>query len=213
MLPEAPNPLWRRCRRGAVLLALIGLLAGGLVLAHRPLLVGFANLFRVDDAVPSDAIVLLLGGADHRAPKAAELYARHLAPRILLARSFATSAPELSETEACCKVLMRRGVPPDAIEILGGVGTSTFAEANLVRDYCRVHELKSILVVTTAFHTARARWVFQKVLRDSGVKIHLAAADHPFFMEADWYTRDEGLVAYFNEAIKTIFYRLAYSRR
>jgi uncharacterized SAM-binding protein YcdF (DUF218 family) len=194
-------------------MALVGLLTGGLLLAHRPLLVGFATLFRVDDPVRSDAIVLLLGGADHRAPKAAELYARHLAPRVLLARSFPTTAPELSETEACCKVLIRRGVPPRAIEILGGVGTSTFAEAKLVRDYCRIHELKSVLVVTTAFHTARSRWVFLKVLRDSGVKIHVAAADHPFFVEGDWYTRDEGLVAYFNEAIKTIYYRLAYSWR
>ena len=110
-------------------------------------------------------------------------------------------------------MLLRRGVPAEAIEILGGVGTSTFAEARLVRDYCRVHGLKSILVVTTAFHTARSRWVFQKVLRETGVKIHLAAADHPFFTEANWYTKDEGLVAYFNESIKTIYYRLVYSRR
>ena len=162
MLPRAPNPLWRRCRRQCVWLALIGLGAGGLWLAHRSILVGYANLFRVDDPVTSDAIVLLLGGADHRAPMAAELYARHLAPRIVLARSFPTSAPELSETELCRKVLLRRGVPAEAIEILGGVGTSTFAEARLVRDYCRVHELKSVLVVTTAFHTARSRWVFSE---------------------------------------------------
>ncbi len=213
MLPAVPHPVWRRCRRQGLWLALMGLGAGGLWLAHRPILVGYANGFRVDDPVPSDAIVLLLGGADHRAPKAADLYARHLAPRILLARSFATSAPELSETEACRRVLLRRGVPADAIEIVDGVATSTFAEARLVRDYCRVHELKSILVVTTAFHTARSRWVFQKVLRDTGVKIHLAAADHPFFVEGNWYTKDEGLLVYFNESIKTIYYRIAYSRR
>jgi uncharacterized SAM-binding protein YcdF (DUF218 family) len=194
-------------------LVLVGSVVGGLALAHRPILVGFANLFRVDDPVPSDAIVLLLGGSDHRAPKAAELYSRHLAPRILLARSHWTSEPELSDTETCRRVLQRRGVPSPAIEILDGVGMSTFAEAGLVRDYCRVHRLKRILVVTTAFHTARARWVFQRVLRGTGVDIHLAAADHPIFTEDDWYTKDEGLVAYFNESIKALFYRLAYSWR
>jgi len=102
--------------------------------------------------------------------------------------------PELSETESCRNVLLRRGVPAEAIEIVGGVATSTFDEARLVRDYCRAHELKSILVVTTAFHTARSRWVFQEVLRETGIKIHLAAADHPFFTEANWYAKDEGLV-------------------
>jgi len=68
---------------------LIGLVVSGLWLARRPILTGYAGLFRVDDPVTSDAIVLLLGGADHRAPKAAELYARQIAPRILLARSVA----------------------------------------------------------------------------------------------------------------------------
>ncbi len=210
MLPEVPNPHWRFVRRALGRLMMIAVVLGGLVLAHRPLLVGFARGFRVDEPVASDAIVLLLGGADHRAPKAAELFRQQLAPRILLARSRPSSTPELSETEACRKVLLNRGVPAEAIELLDGIATSTFSEARLVRDYAQVHRLKNILVVTTAFHTARSRWVFQKVLRRTGVNIHLAAADDTVFTEDNWYTRDEGLLAYFNEFIKTIYYRLVY---
>jgi hypothetical protein len=64
--------------------------------------------------------------------------------------------------------------------------------------------------VTTAFHTARARWVFQKVFRGTEVKIHAAAADHPSFTEANWYEYDDGWVTYAVEAVKTIYYRIVY---
>ena len=93
---------------------------GGLTwtLAHRPLLVGFAFLFRVDDPpTASDAVVVLLGGSDSRPLKAAELYRRGLAPVVLLA--------DLNETERNRQALIRSGVPAEAIRILPGVGCST----------------------------------------------------------------------------------------
>ncbi|CAN5668209.1 hypothetical protein BH23PLA1_BH23PLA1_37720 [soil metagenome] len=53
--PEAPKA--RRRRRFWIGLAALALVLLVLFLAHRPLLVGYAHLFRVHDPAPSDAIV------------------------------------------------------------------------------------------------------------------------------------------------------------
>ena len=71
--------------------------------------------------------------------------------------------------------------------------------------------MKLITVVTTSFHTARARWIFRKVFRDKGADIPLAAATAPTFDEGqNWYRRDESLLLYFAETVKTLVYRLIY---
>jgi uncharacterized SAM-binding protein YcdF (DUF218 family) len=151
-----------------------------------------------------------VGGADHRPACAADLFRGRLAPRIVLAVSRTSPSADLNETERCRNALLRGGVPAGAIEVLRGIGTSTHPEACLVRDHARERGLRSVLVVTTAFHSARSRWVFQKVLRGMGVDIHMAAADHPEFDEENRFRRDEGLQRDFNETFKTIDYRLDY---
>lgn len=204
MMPPATNPRWshlrRRVIRWGIALGLVGLTW---TLAHRPLLVGFAFLFRVDDPpTASDAVVVLIGGSDCRPLKAAELYRRGLAPVVLLA--------DLKETERNRQVLICSGVPAEAIRILPGVGCSTRAEALRVRDYVGSHPVRRITVVTSAFHTARARWIFQRVLRDTGVEVRAAASRDPEFTESDWYTKSEGRKTYLIEALKTFYYHLTY---
>jgi uncharacterized SAM-binding protein YcdF (DUF218 family) len=116
----------------------------------------------------------------------------------------------LNETDESCKVLVQGGVPPESIRVLPGFATSTRDEARFVHDYAREHPLRRVTVVTTAFHTARARWIFRKELRGMGIDVRTAAVRHPDYDESDWYTKDESLATYFTEAIKTIFYRLVY---
>lgn len=211
MLPPARNPLRTRVRRTARGLGLAALAAAVLMAGHRPVLTGFARQFRVDDPAPSDALVLLLGGFDHRPEKVAELYRQGLAPRILMARSpkpktvFGTN-----ETEEAERVLIKAGIPREAILVLPQIGTSTREEAQYVREYAKAHPMRRITVVTTAFHTARARWIFQKTLDGMGIDVRMAATRHPVYDETDWYTRDEGLLTYFNETIKTLIYRVMY---
>lgn len=211
MMPRATRPRWRRMRRRALWLGGVSLVLAGLVLAHRPLLTAFAWQFRVDDPVPGDAIVVLLGGPSHRPSLAAELYSLHIAPAILMGSSKDDSALGFSETSLSREAMIRQGVPADAIHLLPGIVTSTREEACAVRDYIRAHPgVRRITIVTTAFHTARARWIFRRVLRGLDVQIHMAAARQPEFDERDWFTKDEGMVVYFSEAIKTVYYRLVY---
>lgn len=188
---------------GALIVAVV------LSLAHRPLLVGFARLFRVDNPAPSDAIVLLTGRWWNRPPRAAELYRQRLAPIILINATKPYPYPELCESALNRRVLLRAGVPEDRIVILPKIVTSTRDEAIQVRDYARAHGVRRIIVVTTAFHTSRARWIFERVLRGTNVEVRAAAAEDPRYNEANWYT-NRGLVEYLQEAMKRLFYQLAY---
>jgi uncharacterized SAM-binding protein YcdF (DUF218 family) len=180
-----------------------------LAMTYRSVLVGFADCFRIDDPAPADALVLLLGNPDIRPARAAELYRQGMAPLILLPA--AASRPDTRfETETDYQALIREGVPAQAIRALPGAAASTHDEAVHVRDYVRTHPVRRITLVTSSFHTARARWIFRKLLRGAKVEVCVAAAPTKRFSERDWYRSDEGRRAYLGEALKTLYYRLAY---
>jgi uncharacterized SAM-binding protein YcdF (DUF218 family) len=180
-----------------------------LILTSEPALTWFAYRFRIqDDLVQSDAIVVLLGSSVNRSAKAAELYQAGMAPVILIGQS---ETVPYDETGSNRQILIQSGVGPGAIQILPGeVVESTHDEALRVCDYVRRHSIRRIIVVTTAFHTARARWIFRKTLRCSGVEVRMAPCKDPRFTEADWYETDEGIKEYLAETLKTLCYRFAY---
>lgn len=195
-------------RRRDALLAL-ALVAIVLLCAHRPLLVGFARLFRVDNPAPSDAIVLLLGGWLNRPVRAAELYKQGMAPIILLNSSTSDQYPDLSDAALNRRALLRAGVPGDRIVMLPKICTSTRAEASQVREYIQAHGIRRIIVVTTAFHTSRARWIFKRMLQGTDVEVRVAASVDQRFNESNWYT-NRGLLDYPEELVKRIYYQLVY---
>lgn len=193
----------RRRRRFRIRAILIVALAVTFILcfAWRQLLVGYAFLFRANDPVPSDVLVVLTGGEYDRAVQAAELYRRGFGPIILICSD--------SDTKTNIRDMVNAGVPAEAIRTLGAV-SNTHGEAVQVRDYLEASPVRRITVVTTAYHSARARWVFRRVLRPSGVEVHAAATEDARFTESTWYQSTAGRRAYLRELFKTIYYRLAY---
>jgi uncharacterized SAM-binding protein YcdF (DUF218 family) len=201
-----PIVLRRRLFIGGLLL--LGLDCTFLILTSEPFLIWFAYRFRSEDPLlPSDAIVVLIGSLD-RATRAAELYRQGLASIILMGQM---KTVPYDETASHRQVLLQNGVPTDAIQILPGeLIKNTHDEALRVRDYVRTHQVRRIIVVTTAYHTARARWTFQRVLRSSGVDIRMTSSQDPRFAEADWFMWDDGVRLYLSETLKNLYYRLVY---
>jgi hypothetical protein len=202
MIPAPAVPRPRRGRRIARTCLVLSLLALVLVPGHRPLLVGFAHLFRVDNPAPCDALVVLPDVTD--SVDVPGLFRRGLAPTVLMVTTDPVPFPDLNRSEVGRQILIRCGVPADAMRALPSVGLveDTRRVALRLRDDARVHPLRRITVVTTALRTARTRWIFRRALRGTGIEVRMAAARDPRFDEADWYTKDEGLVAYFQETLQ-----------
>ena len=199
--------LRRRLLIGGLLL--LGVDCLYLILTYEPLLIWYAHRFRVEDPLaPANAIVMLLGGPIDRPAKVAELYRQGWAPIILMGR---TEPVPVDETEINRQALLHQGIPAEVIQILPGAAVKgTHSEALRVRDYVRTHTVRRIIVVTTAYHTARTYWTFRKALRGSGVDIRMAASEDPRWTEANWHATDDGIKEYLLETLKTFYYRVVY---
>ena len=136
-----------------------------------PLLRGIANAWIVNDPVAhADAIVILGGGLEYRPFEAARLYTNGCANTILIAQ------PELPRTAqmgltvpefvTARQVLLKLGVPETAIQMIGTNVTSTRDEALALKAWVMANKAHSVVIPTDLFHTRRARWIFQKALRD-----------------------------------------------
>jgi uncharacterized SAM-binding protein YcdF (DUF218 family) len=206
LIPAPRDPRPARYRGVVLRLVALASILAALLLALKPLLVLYALLFRVNDPARSDALVILLGGLSHRPTRAAELYKQGIAPTVIVCSSPVIAELGLDETAHTVRVLEQQGVPKSAIVVIPDTVTSTRDEASRLAAYARGRAMKRITVVTTAFHTRRSRMAFRKALRDQKIDVRMAAAAEPGFRESDWFQRDEGMVAYFAETIKLIYY-------
>ncbi len=203
-------------------IALGTLLAGAALLwcahAYRGVLLPIPARFLVvrDVLEPADIIYVLNGEPNLRPFHAADLYRKGLAPRVVIAR--AGDSPmvklglQLNATDMNTSVLKKLGVPESSIVELkspGGVA-STFDEARLLRSYVREHLLRRVIVVTSAFHTRRARWIVRRVLRDTPVQVAMAPVEDSKYSASNWWTLEDGQIAVHDEYVKLLWYRLRY---
>lgn len=119
----------------------------------------------------SEAIVLVGGGFQERAPAAAMLYRDGYAPLVILANDGVFSGwstkynRNLYQVEWAEEELFKLGVPRDHIIKLPFYGSSTMFDALAVKRYLLKSGLKKIIVVTSDYHTLRALWTFKNVLK------------------------------------------------
>jgi uncharacterized SAM-binding protein YcdF (DUF218 family) len=114
------------------------------------------------------------------------------------------------EGEIASALLVRLGIPPSAIERLQPDVSSTYEEADAVRSWAISHEARQIIVPTDIFHTRRVKWIFEKVLRGTGIDVRVTAIDPLRYSPHNWWQREEGLSTFQNEAVKLLFYRARY---
>jgi uncharacterized SAM-binding protein YcdF (DUF218 family) len=207
-------------RRRILLLSAVLLTAAvvGLWLFRAPLLTALGRSLIVDDgAATADVIFVLNGGPETRPFHAAERYAAGAAPRVLIVQAKPQPAARMGlmpdETSVNVAIMEKRGVPRDAITVLpyGGEGAaSTFDEAVALRAYVEAQPVERVLLVTSAFHTRRARWIMRRLLKGTDVTLSVTAAPHWSFNAANWWQREDGLLYFVTEVVKMGFYRLHY---
>ena len=120
----------------------------------------------------ADAIVVLSGASSfvERTHVAAQLYSEGTAEKVLLTNDNLQGGWLSSEQrnpffyERARWELERLGVPQSKIEVLGPIVSSTQEEALAVRDYVESSKIRSVLIVTSAYHSRRALRTFQRAL-------------------------------------------------
>lgn len=168
----------------------------------------------------ADAIVVLSGSATYRerVHEAARLFLEGRASRIVITNDnhqgawSSTEQRNLFFYERSLEELKKSGVPAQSIEVLMQPVTGTYDEAEVIRDYAQQQGLRSLLIVTSAYHSRRALWVLSKVFRDTGVQIGLDAVppgkQSP--PPATWWLSLRGWKLVPTEYVKMVYYVIRY---
>ncbi len=207
----------RRCWswRGAVAAVLLATVFGGGWLARAPLLRGAASLWIVSDPVTHADAIVVLGGNFHVRPQlAAELYHRGVAGRVLVSRTDdeQRSPPRGIATDAELNraALLKLGVPAGAVESFGIASANTRDEAVAIKDWAARNGVTRIAIPSEIFNARRVRWIFRRELAGSGVAIDVLAFDPPAYRRENWWKTEQGVLAFQNEILKYVYYRLMY---
>jgi uncharacterized SAM-binding protein YcdF (DUF218 family) len=193
---NSPFPRRSPCAdRGGILINLIVLLffvlfCAVVYFARHPLMRFVAESWIVEDQLQSaDALVVL--GDDNfyadRATRTAELFREGKAP--LVVGSGRRLRPSAGIAELMEHDLIERGVPKEKIMRLAHNADGTQEEANAVLQLAIDRKWHSVIVVTSNYHTRRARYIFRHVFpREIAVRI-AGARDGDFDPQKWWEKR------------------------
>jgi uncharacterized SAM-binding protein YcdF (DUF218 family) len=196
----------RAGQRGGIFFRLMFLLVFALLLfvlylIRRPILRAVGDYWVVEDP-PSQADAMIVLSDDDfigsRAAKAADLYHEGRAP--LIVASGRMMRPYAGVGELMQRDLTDRGVPASAIEIYRHHASDTIEEAQTLRGLVVQKKWRHIVIVTSNYHTRRARYIFQKVF-PLGVQVDVASAKDPEFDISDWWEHKAGLKAFLHELV------------
>ena len=162
-------------RRTAIVLTLIGLIwslvwslpATTLYLGGR---LESSYPYQSAESLPQADVIVVLGGntqsnranwfepynkatATDRLDRAAEIYFAHRAPRILLSGSALEG--KTSEARIMARTMRQKGIPDNAL-LLENEGRNTHENALRTHDMLKEHNLRTVLLVTSALHMPRA---------------------------------------------------------
>jgi len=160
----------------------------------------------------ADAIIVL-GGGYSRPFQAADLYRQGLAAKIYISAPAREDQYRLldeagiafpREEDVVRQVLQKRGVPANAIELLGKDLISTADEAQAARALFK-QRTPRLIVVTSPYHLRRARMTFTDALPTADIRM-IATSYDPF--PSSWWKNQNAARNVLLELAKICFYQL-----
>jgi len=200
-----------RISRSSRVILFIFLVALGVGLSYRLWLPGIAAWLEVSDPLVKVEAVVPLGGGKERVLYAARLYREGYA-RWFLATNMPLDLPGVRErySDLVAKEAIWQGVPASAIVISDQTVKTTYAEAVEILRITRARGWHSILVVTSPYHTRRARWILREVFQGSGLEVRLRAAPEEGYNPQNWWQSSDGLRNTWTEYLKLVLRFLGY---
>lgn len=201
-----PGGGMRAAERGGVISKLIGLLVlcallGAVYVVRHPLLRLAGRFWIVEDAPqPSDAIVVL--GDDNylgeRAARAADLYHAGWAPRVVASGRYLRSDAGIAELIE--RDLVADGVPVGTIVRFPQRAENTREEAAALARLFAEHGWRRILLVTSNYHTRRARYICERLF-PPGTELRVVPASDSGYNPDSWWESRSGWKIFFQEAV------------
>jgi uncharacterized SAM-binding protein YcdF (DUF218 family) len=170
----------------------------------------------------ADAIFVLAGTRMERPLEAADLYREQWAPVIALSPGRTEPAEETirargvplpRDADVVADALSRVGVPRSAIVIPRQSVDNTADEALMLRSLARERHWRTVIVVTSKYHTRRSGFAMRRALEDMDVAIILRATRYDPADPANWWRRRYDARYALSEWEKLVAYRLGLANR
>jgi len=187
------NPRARaHLQRGGTVLYLLVVLSFALLClvvywSRHPILRYAAESWVVDEPAEHADALLLLGDDNFyadRATRAAELFRKGVAPAIVASGRRIRPSAGIAELEE--HDLIERGVPRERIVRFPHDTDSTIEEAAALAQFCADRHFRSVIVVTSNYHTRRARYLFEKEF-PKRITVSVASAHDGDFDPEHWW--------------------------
>ena len=194
----------RRSERGGTLVKIVVFLAiltffFALYLVRHPIFRFMAESWVIEDPLDkADALIVLSDDnfyAD-RATRAAELFREGKAP--LVVASGRRLRPTAGIAELMQHDLVERGVPKDKILRFPQEGDSTQEEAEALAKLAKTKKWQRAIIVTSNYHTRRARYIFRRVF-PQGIEVLVASARDGDFDPESWWEKRKSTKVFMRE--------------
>ena len=198
----------RKAKVRRTVLVTLAVLAVIAVLTHQIWLASLGSvLVTRDDLGPSDVIVVLAGNSPFRARHAETLYARGLAPHVIISNEPVSShGVQTTWLELRRVGLVRLSIPDDAIEPIAEISDSTYEEALHSRDIMLAHGWRTAILVTDPFHMRRATLTFRQAFDAAGLVVMASPADGSKYGVDNWWTDRNAIMRVGQEYLKLGYY-------
>ena len=166
-------------------------------------------------------VIFILGGSSvylERTRRAATEYKRGVAAKILLTDDGERSGWSRLEkrnipyVELAQRNLIAEGVPAEHIEIIKPAGSGTIYEAQVFKEKAKQENWQIVLLVTSAYHTSRTLWTFERVFEQGDIEFGIVAAPPGEQTPAPnfWWLIPHGWNFVAGEYVKSFYYWVYY---
>lgn len=170
-------------------------------LVRHPIMRFAAESWVIDEpAATADAVILLSDDnfyAD-RATRAAELSRQQVAPVIVA--SGRRLRPHASIADLMEHDLIERGVPKEKILRFDHDADDTIAEAELLAKLVEQKHWRSVIIVTSNYHTRRVRYIYGKVF-PAQIAVSVASARDGDFDPEHWWEKRKSSKLFTHELV------------
>ena len=172
-----------------------------------PVLTGLGGCIIVRDKLEPADVIVVLGGdnSGERVAEAIAIYQQGYAPKMLM--SGGPLAWQLTDAALMKKQAMASGISGRAIYTQER-SRSTLEDAQFSLPILRSLKARSIILVTSPTHSRRARNVFAKYFKGSGIKIIIAPVKKSKFKLEGWWRRHEDTQLVIWEYVSLVYYFL-----